>query len=155
MWMLVALMGAVAASGAVNLDWGRPADEEDAEGQAEAAEGEAQGEGDLLEIAARDSWLDGWTDDDQDSGDQDSGDQISRDTAEAGAPPVKVLPENRLAGMPVVTLPNQNEDGAERDPWLEGWREDEWLSTDEVPALPALAHPGGGTVGLGFGADRV
>lgn len=119
--MLAAVMGALAATSTINFDWGRVAEDDD--DTPAPAEGETEGaaaQGDLLDFAERDTWLEGWTDDEYASGDQ---------------PAAKPVPGERLSGMPVVNLPLPNEDGAERDPWLDGWTNDEYVSTDEAPPL--------------------
>ena len=117
MWFLMALLGAVAASSAINLTPSNTGDEGGVNmggGSAAAEDDDVQaGEGELIEHAERDPWLDGWTEDDE---------FVSSDAADPETPPPVA------DGMPFMLA--ENEPGAERDPWLDGWKDDEFISTD-------------------------
>lgn len=118
MWFLVALIGLAAGfSPMFGMD-------EDGTGQAGSRDDGSQPDDDAGTDADNDSWLDG-----DPSGDEFVSTDAAPDDAPADPPPSPPPP------------PPPNEDQAQRDPWLDGWADDEYLSLDEPNVLEADQRP--------------
>lgn len=104
MWMLMALLGAVAAS--ASFGFGPPPAPADGPGPGTAPpENDAGGDGEMID--------------------------------HADPPPDRADPD----GLPFMLA--ENEPGAETDPWLDGWKDDEYISTDEDDDPPPDPEPAG------------
>lgn len=147
MWLLLAMMGAVAASAMVETGLGSPRTDDEPTGGPTGPTGpadedpdETEGAGEMIDYAddapepepapeeataaaQTDPWLEG-----------EDKEYVSTD-----APSDE--PQRPPDGLPFEFV-DLNEPGAERDPWLDGWREDEYVSTDEPPTAPPVKPAG-------------
>lgn len=139
MWLLVALLGAVAASGAINLASGNFDGGEDLGGRAadpgvEPPDEEgAEAEGELIDYAQPEPEPEPESEPEPEVVTQPEDEMAEAVVAKPEPPPAPVV-----SGLPRIIF--ENEPGAERDPWLDGWTDYEYVSTDEpLPPPTAVA----------------